>query len=1018
MIIDLIDGGLFMKYLISRENFRSFDIAEINKLSPRAYFIPYSSREELMKQNVLTERYNSSMVTLLNGEWDFKYYDKDMLIPNEFYSERIQFDKVTVPSTWQRTGYREPCYLNTRYEFDPKLYPEMPKDVPMGVYRKFVNIDNIQKVHIITFLGVSSSLDLYVNGEHIGYSEGSHNSAEFDISNYLVKGENEIIAVVSKWSTGTYLECQDMFRENGIFRDVYITEFDNTYLYDFQVITEKQDDLYDLTLRADINGEVEGFSLSAELVFEGKVIAEAIAEAHRKTEIKFENLDVVEWNAEIPTTYDLVITLKKNDDVISVAHNVTGFKTVEIKENVYYFNGKPIKFKGVNHHDTNMYRGYVLNGEEIKSEMELMKEFNVNAIRTSHYPPDPTLLTLADLMGFYVVDEADIETHGAGDITVPYNNNLISHDLKWAQRYVDRVSRMFCRDRNHVCISMWSLGNEAGGYNCQDECYQYLKGTGTKIPVHYEGVIRTKRWAYDVISEMYQTQETVAKIGDLTAEKKYLNKPYFLCEYVHAMGVGPGGVEEYWDSIYAHNNLMGGCVWEWADHAVFHDGTDKYKYQYTYGGDHNEEKHDGNFCVDGMLYPDKTPHTGAYTIKAVYRPVRSKFISGKCFTFTNTNRFKNSDYLTVNWYQLVNGVEVKNGSLKLNIAPMETKTYEIPYGEFSTDCDCHINIEYYDGDNMCAVEQTVISDKARFAPKYPKVVGSVKTSLIKGVYSVEFEGGRVSFDKKTGEMISYTKNDCEFINPCPAGDNKGFIPNLVRASFDNDLMGAPKAWAVIKLHDAKTKLLDMKTADYSTYAVIGTRYIVKKGIVPYFYVDVIYTVFGDGLINVESTLTKAMFGCNEIQRFGLIAELPEEFKNIEFYGRGSKEKMENLCDMNAHATVGIWKTTVEDMHEPYIMPQDNGNCGGVKYLKLSNDKGNVFTVYGEPKFSFSVHNYTQSNLHKAKHQEELIYDKTTVLSIDGFVRGTGTNTCGPDTLKKYRVKTDKPLKYKFAFKGE
>ncbi len=1007
-----------MKYIISRANFRQFDIAEINKLPPRAYFIPYATKKVLLEQDVLTERYNSTMVRVLNGEWDFKYYEKDMLIPNEFYTDRVQFDKVTVPSTWQRTGYREPCYLNTRYEFDPKLYPEMPQDVPMGIYRKFIDIKDLDKTYIINFMGVISSLDLYVNGEFVGYSEGAHNSAEFDITKYLVNGENEIVASVSKWSTGTYLECQDMFRQNGIFRDVLLYEYENTYLYDFGVETVKNGDKYDLSVAFDIKGDLNGASITAELFDGKKSLAKEVTDARAKSKITFPNLDVVEWNAEEPYTYDLLITFVDGNGKKTYVKNVTGFKTIEIKGNVFYFNGMPIKFKGVNHHDTNMYNGYVLDCEEIKSELELMKKFNINSIRTSHYPPDPTLLTLADLMGFYIIDEADIETHGAGDITVPYDNCLISDDPKWADRYVDRVARMYCRDRNHPSITMWSLGNEAWGYYCQDKCYDYLKAQGTTIPVHYESVVHTKRFAYDVISEMYPSHENVAKYGAQTAkDKRYHKKPYFMCEYVHAMGVGPGAVEEYWESIYAHDNLMGGCVWEWADHAVYHDGSDKYKFQYTYGGDHGEEKHDSNFCVDGMLYPDKTPHTGAYVIKAVYRPVRSKQVSGKVFEFTNTNRFKNTKYLNVVWTQLVNGVEVKTGTLNLDIDPMQTKSYEIDYDKFDSVEDCHINIAYYDGENRVALEQKTINDSARFSP-YSVGVGSVSTSVKDNTLTVEFENGKVIFDTKTGEMTNYIKNGYEYLNINPADNKKGFVPNLVRASLDNDSYGQKGAWEKIKLHNASVVCKAFDYADKSVCAKIGASYVIKNGFKTHFRANLVYTVYADGLVNVECGLSKGMFGCDELQRFGVSVELPSSFKNIEFYGRGSDEKMENICDLKDHAYIGIWKTTVEAMHEPYVMPQDNGNCGGVKYLKLSDECGNTFTVYGEPKFSFSAHNYTQKALDKAKHQEELEYADTTFLCIDGFMRGTGTNTCGPDTLPKYIVKSDKPMTFKFAFKGE
>ena len=1008
-----------MKYTINTDNFRNFNVAEVNKLSPRAYFIPYSSMEKLCEQNVLTERYNSDMVTILNGEWDFKYYEKDMLIPKEFYTDRIQFDKVTVPSTWQRTGYREPCYLNTRYEFDAKLYPGIPQEVPMGIYRKTINIENTDKVYILTFMGVISSLDLYINGEFAGYSEGAHNSAEFNVSKHLQKGENEILAVVSKWSTGTYLECQDMFRENGIFRDVLLTELDKTYLYDFTVDTEKKGSTYDLTVSFRIKGDKEGCSVSAELLDGDTVLARETADARAKSSITFSNLDVIEWNAEEPYNYDLFITFEDANGNKTYVKNITGFKTVEIKGDVFLFNGVPIKFKGVNHHDTNMKNGYVLTGEEIKEELELMKKLNINSIRTSHYPPDPTLITLADLMGFYIVDEADIETHGAWHIKAPAGDNCtISHDLKWEGRYVDRVSRMVCRDRNHPSITMWSLGNEAWGYNCQDSCYDYIKNSGSKIPVHYESVVHTKRFAYDVISEMYPSQEKVKEIGEKTLkDKRYHEKPYFMCEYVHAMGVGPGAVEEYWESIYAHDSLMGGCVWEWADHAVYHDGNDKYKYQYTYGGDHGEEKHDENFCVDGMLYPDKTPHTGAYTIKAVYRPVRSKHINGKCFEFRNTNGFKNSKYLKVIWTQLVNGKEGKSGELTLDIEPMQTKTYEIPYEWYDSEKDCHINIAYYDGETRLALEQTVLSDKASFT-KGLSIAGNYSATEQNNVVVISFDGGQVAFDKKTGEMTSYVKNGCEFINLKPADGKKGFVPNVVRSSLDNDSYGEKKPWAKIKLHDAQTVVTDFRYVDKSIYMLVGVAYSIKKGFKNYFHANVVYKIFGNGLIEVECKLDKALFGCSQLQRFGLMTELSSQFRNIEFYGRGSDEKMENICDMKDHAYIGIWKTTVEKMHEPYVMPQDNGNCGAVKYLKLSDDKGNVLTVYGEPKFSFSAHNYTQRSLHNAKHQEDLQLVDSTVLCIDGFMRGTGTNTCGPDTMEKYQVKTDKTLAFKFAFKGE
>ena len=1010
-----------MRYVINRENFRKFEIREIGKLPPRSYFIPYGSRDDLESQDVLTERYNSDMVQVLNGEWDFKYFEKDMLIPNEFYTDRVQFDTVPVPSVWTRTGYREPCYLNTRYEFDPTLYPEMPQDTPMGIYRKCFNIDDTKKKHIITFLGVMSSLDLYVNGKFVGYSEGSHNSAEFDISEFVTEGENELLAVVSKWSTGTYLECQDMFRENGIFRDVYITKLDSTYVYDFFADSKRNEDgTYNLTVSVDVNGTVKGYTLECEVLDASKKsLVKDEKAAKDKTEFSFKNLDVKEWNAEEPYVYTLYVTLRKGKDKLSVSRNTIGFKTVEIKKNIFLFNSKAIKFKGVNHHDTNPKTGYVLKGEEIESELKIMKKFNINAIRTSHYPPDPVLLTLADILGFYIVDEADIETHGAFHCKKPGTPNLISNDLKWAPRYIDRVSRMYYRDRNHPSITMWSLGNEAGGYKCQDECYNFLKEQGTPIPVHYEGVIKTRRLAYDVISEMYPWQSHVEKVGNRSDKNRFNQKPFFMCEYCHAMGVGPGGLEEYWQSIYAHDNLMGGCIWEWADHAVYHDENDpKYRFKYTYGGDHGEEKHDSNFCVDGMMYPDRSPHTGAYVIKAVYRPVRSRYIGNFKFEFTNTNRFRNASYLKVVWTKLINGKETESGEIKLDIEPTSTKIYEIPFGNYGPNDDCHINIAYFDGDTRLAMEQAVISDRLRFSAR-ETAVGKVDVFTEGDIVKIAFDNGNVCFDKSTGEMVSYVRNQCEYINRNPVESIKGFVPNLTRAKLDNDSYGyPPKQWDIIKLDSAVRTLKSFDVSSRSGYAVVNVVYTIKKAFKKYFDVTVRYTVYGNGLVEVDSILNSALMGSNEIQRFGLMIELPAQFSDVEFYGRGSDEKMENLCDLNDHARIGIYKMKVSEMHEPYIMPQDNFNCGGVKQLKLSNSKGNTLCFYGEPKFSFSAHDYTQKALDAAKHQEELIHSLTTVVCIDGFMRGTGTHTCGPDTLAKYRVKTNSPLRFRFSFRGE
>lgn len=1007
-----------MKYSIINENYRNFDIFEMNKLKPRAYAIPFKKLRALKSTTCLTERYKSDTVTVLSGEWDFKYYDKMSILPNEFDTSRVQFDKVKVPSTWQRTGYQPPVYLNSRFEFE--LYPpELPEDFAVGVYRKNFDIDSIQdKNFVISFLGVVSCLDLYLNGEFIGYSEGAHNSAEFDITKNIKEGENELVAVVRKWCTGTYLECQDMFRENGIFRDVLLYEYDDVYINDYEIKTKRVGGSnYDLDVCVKLAGKYNGCRVKCELYDGKKLIADDEQPAFDDVDFSFSNLLVKEWNAEIPNIYEMYISIIRDGETVSVIRNYTGFKTVEIFSEIFKFNNKSIKFKGVNHHDTNAKNGYVMTADEIELDLTLMKQLNVNAIRTSHYPPDPMLLTLADLMGFYVVDEADIETHGCGCIgpNKLYKPNYISNNLKWADRYMDRVCRMYYRDRNHPSITMWSLGNESGGYKCHDVCYMFLNGISPEIPVHYEGAVRTKRVGYDVISEMYTSSELCEKTGKHTRGKKYLGKPFFLCEYCHAMGVGPGCLEDYWDIFYRYENLMGGCIWEWADHAVWHDLNDvknKYKYEYTYGGDHKERKHDSNFCVDGLVYPDRTLHTGALEMKAVYRPVICEKVDEKHYKFLNTNRFRNTDYITFVWELCKDGIAVDSGEFKETILPCQTGFVTIPVNMDNDGSDYHLNIYYKDDTGFeIASEQIILRDVAS------EVVVPAKNTLTvmesHDSIGIAYAQGKIVFSKTSGELLSYNADGIEFINSNPADSIKGFLPNIYRAPIDNDTHGWSTKWNKKRLEKAKPVFKAISYEKKNGNVAVNVKYNILSGKLKIYESIVRYVIHSDGTLEITSSLSREFYADKDIPRFGLTVELPEEFSNIEFYGRGPGE---NVCDFNRQSKIGIYKSTVKDMHEPYIMPQDNGNHGGTKYLKLTDKNGKGVMILGAPKFSFSVHNYTQSTLVNAKHREDVIDQKTTFLSVDGFYRGVGSNSCGPDTLEKYRFTFNDEIKFKFIVK--
>ncbi|MCC8023046.1 MAG: beta-galactosidase, partial [Clostridiales bacterium] len=603
-----------MVYQLNTGNYNNLEKFRENILQPRSYFIPFAARDELEQTDIRTERFNSSRVAVLSGKWQFRYFARCTAIPAEFDTDEAEMDKIAVPSTWQRTGYEEPVYLNIRYPFQVEP-PAIPQDCPAGVYVKKFALDEVSGNYTLTFLGVASCLDLFVNGKHVGYSEGSHNSAEFLINDLLQTGVNEIVAVVYKWCNGSYLECQDMFRENGIFRDVLLTRTGENSIYDFHVKTDRnENNTYNLSI-------MPVFKLADECTFHAWLMdgENQIAEISKTVSgveacaTTFNTLDVEQWSAELPKLYQLYLSLEKEGEVLEVIRRNVGFKTVAVKGPVFYFNGRNITIKGVNHHDSHPETGYVMRVEDLERDVRLMKEFNCNAVRTSHYPPDPIFLDLCDQYGLYVIDEADIETHGTGSIGRP---NLLSNNEAWKEHYWDRVLRMYQRDKNHPAITMWSLGNESGGRKNQDYCYQNLKQL-TAVPIHYEGVIHTSRIGYDVVSSMYGSPESVERIGRrkpvfaypyLKCGAQLRKKPFFLCEYAHAMGVGAGSLEEYVQAFYKSDTLMGGGIWEFADHAVAHgDGP----YRYTYCGDHGERIHDCNFCFDGMFYTYRIPHPGA-----------------------------------------------------------------------------------------------------------------------------------------------------------------------------------------------------------------------------------------------------------------------------------------------------------------------------------------------------------------------------------------------------------------------
>ena len=958
-----------MRYQIDRENYHRFDIMERNKLPARSYFVPFSTRELADGAAILTKRYTSDKVKCLNGTWDFQFYPRPAEIPSVFDTDAQVFDKIDVPSCWQFRGYDKPFYVNARYQFpfDPPHIPtedavkktfcvggsdygikprwQTPIDEYnfVGIYRKILSVDGGNKTRILSFLGVASCIDLYVNGSFAGYSEGSHNTAEFDISGYLHEGENELLAVVHRWCTGTYLECQDMFRNNGIFRDVLLYELEEIDFWDIEFQTHKQGAAYTATVKAVLTADNE---VKFTLAGHGICLEQTVKTNGKNATVEFAVENVKEWTAETPNLYDLYLEIPG-----SCVKQRVGFKNIQIQKDVFTLNGKRLKLKGVNHHDTSSTNGYYLSPEEIYRDVQLCKAYNMDTIRTSHYPPDPMLLEWCDELGIYVVDEADLETHGAFMQQFPPNFHTISQDPKWVNRYLDRIKRLYGRDKNHACILMWSLGNEAGGYRNTDAMYHWLK-TKTDIPVHYESVIHSKRVAYDVGSEMYPTVNMVEDVGKHRRKQKPLNdRPYFLCEYAHAMGVGPGGVEEYWEQIYKYDNLMGGCVWEMVDHAVLHeDGS------YTYGGDHGEWEHDGNFCVDGLFYPDRKPSTGAKLIRHIYRPIRISHVEDCRYRVFNTTAFTNAENYQLR-FLYPDGREVL---ATVDVPPLTERIVGLP--------------QCPKGETMVTVVVTDTRTGTEVSREQLIFDLQVKKNVaIRGVRPdwVDVRDGKVTITKNGKTM---TADRCHtLLFRVPTDNDRDFA---LKTAMDDYLCQKETIESVL-VRDDKLEI---------RYAISCRR--------QRFLCTDTYESCDEGIL-VTSKL-QCTAGGGKLPRFAKIFRLDSSFDDVAYHGRNG----ESYCDMKEHTQVERVCCKVADMVEPNIKPQESGNRCDCTYAAVSDGVDSfAFTALGMP-FELGVKPYSDWELLEMKHREDEIRTGTYV-AISAFQMGIGTGSCGPATLPQY-----------------
>lgn len=977
-----------MKYRLNTTNYHTFSVYEVNKLHPRSYFIPYPTRRQADAVSLLQKRYQSPKVTCLNGTWDFKFYPRPAQLPEVLDTDTVSFDSLDVPSCWQFRGYDRPFYVNIRYQF-PYAPPAIPtteragkvfswtgcdqgislrwKDPGeeynfVGVYRRFVTIQEECKNYILSFLGVASCFDLYLNGEFIGYSEGAHNTAEFDLLGKLRSGQNELVVVVHRWCNGTYLEGQDMFRNNGIFRDVLLRESEASDLWDIDIKTQKIGKTYMLTVKAQTFAETK-----VVFTLEGHGIHQTfpVLTENKIAEVVFDALDVQEWNAEQPNLYSLYIETPSG-----CVKEQIGFRTVEIKGDVFLLNGRKLKLHGVNHHDTSPRNGYTLSPEEIERDVELCKAYNIDTVRTAHYPPDPLLLELADERGLYIVDENDLETHGTFAHQLPPTYNSISNDPKWKAYYLDRITRLYHRDKLHPSIVMWSLGNEAGGYSNTDAMYDFLKAH-SDLPVHYESAIHCKRQAYDVGSEMYPSVKMVHDVGEKCRRQKRLNdRPYFMCEYAHAMGVGPGNTEAYWKEIYQYDSLMGGCVWEMFDHAVLHpDGN------YTYGGDHGEWEHDKNFCVDGLFYPDRTPSTGAELIRFIYRPIRVRHLGGADVEIFNTTGFSQGTNYRLDFLW-------NDGStfiLSPDVRPLEKKVFHIPQGK-AAHGTLSLIVSTTDLRTNCTVseEQVVLQQQVQKQPQTFPLPAGYALEHNKFVF---WQGGETVLQEAEQSTLLYraaTDNDTDLLfrnTMKPYEEQEETVLRTER--LPNGLR------VVTQIKNRKNRFVVTDTYEGTDKGVLVTSHL--------------HCVSGRGIL----------------PRFGKCFRLDKAFDIVTYTGRCG----ESYADMKEQFPVKTMRSTVAEMVEPNIRPQESGNRCDCVTASVSNGHTTVsFEAVGRP-FELGIKPYTDRALCGMKHRKDEVRTGTYV-TIQAFQQGIGTGACGPAIMPEYQFKAQNDYTLQFLIRVE
>ncbi|WP_148409742.1 glycoside hydrolase family 2 TIM barrel-domain containing protein [Murimonas intestini] len=1018
--------------MIIPRNYENLHLLHENTMPSRAYYIPASRRMGIKCEC----RMDSDRFVLLNGNWKFKYFDSIYDVTEEFYREGYDtkgFDEIPVPGCWQNFGYDRHQYTNTRYPF-PMDPPYVPADNPCGLYIHHFAYEKDPKAPkaFLNFEGVDSCFYVWVNGRYTGYSQVSHSTSEFDISEFIREGNNTLAVLVLKWCDGSYLEDQDKFRMSGIFRDVYLLKRPEEGIFDYFVNTVFTDDMSGAEIC--VNIRFLGSEVPVKLSIcedDGTLAAESdelkadtsiragVQEDEYPYSIKVKLDDPKLWNAETPYLYSLV--LETEGEVIE---DSLGLRDITVKDGVVYVNGVNVKFHGVNRHDSDPVTGFVISSSQMEKDLLLMKQNNVNAIRTSHYPNAPQFYQLCDRHGFYVIDEADNESHGTSDIYMADDsweakshrwNGLIADNPEFTEAAVDRTKRLVHRDKNRPSVLIWSMGNECA-YGCTFEAaLAWTKQFDVSRLTHYESArYRNPDKEYDfsnldLYSRMYpelpEIHEYFEKQGD---------KPFVMCEYSHAMGNGPGDLEDYFELIQKYDKFCGGFVWEWCDHAIDMGRTIEGKKKYAYGGDHGEYPHDGNFCMDGLVYPDRRLHTGLLEFKNVFRPARivSFDQENKEAVIRNFMDFVDlKDYLTIDYVIDCDGEVICEGSIESKEMPCVA-----PHGEGRISFDyrlpeagkCYLKVNYRlkQGDRFRIAGYLLGFDELRLENdimQNQKAISLMEKKHQEGIGKKLAVKEDDRYLYVSGEKFNYVYNKLTGVFEKMSFANSSLILrpmeyNIWRAPTDND-RNIKHSWMAARYDRAfsrayKTECRIEEGAVHISSTAAVTAVVVQRIV----NLEANWTIYPGGAVDVRLDVRRDT-ELPELPRFGLRMFLPQDMNQVSYYGIGPAE---SYIDKRRGGWHSEFTSDVKDMHEDYIRPQENGSHYDCSYVTVQGNQA-AFSAAGEKSFSFNASVYTQEELTEKAHNYELVPSEYTVLCLDYRQNGIGSNSCGPRLLEKYRL---------------